>query len=100
MKKLLITSVSALAVLGLAACSDTGTDDVTTQSTTEETQTVAPTEDTTQAAPSEDTMTTDMNSMEQNDATQPSAETETQVQPMEDGQTDDSMNSTTTAPAN
>jgi len=33
MKKLILTSVSALALLGVAACSDSGTDKTTTQST-------------------------------------------------------------------
>lgn len=34
MKKLILASVSALALLGVAACSDSGTDKTTTQSTT------------------------------------------------------------------
>lgn len=33
MKKLILASVSALALLGVAACSDSGTDNTTTQST-------------------------------------------------------------------
>lgn len=33
MKKLILTSVSALALFGVAACSDSGTDSTTTQST-------------------------------------------------------------------
>ena len=33
MKKLILTSVSALALLGVAACSDSGKDNTTTQST-------------------------------------------------------------------
>ena len=33
MKKLVLASISALALLGVAACSDSGTDDTTTQST-------------------------------------------------------------------
>ncbi|MFC3208411.1 MAG: hypothetical protein WA973_16050 [Mesorhizobium sp.] len=34
MKKLILASVSALALLGVAACSDSGTDNTTTESTT------------------------------------------------------------------
>jgi hypothetical protein len=34
MKKFILASVSALALLGVAACSDSGTDTTTTQSTT------------------------------------------------------------------
>ena len=33
MKKLILASISALALLGVAACSDSGTDNTTTQST-------------------------------------------------------------------
>lgn len=33
MKKLILASVSALALFGVAACSDSGTDNTTTQST-------------------------------------------------------------------
>ncbi|OXT00412.1 hypothetical protein B7H23_09785 [Notoacmeibacter marinus] len=51
MKKLLVPGVCALALLGLAACSDSDTDEATTQSTVEGTQPAAPTEDTMQVAP-------------------------------------------------
>jgi hypothetical protein len=59
MKKLLVTSISAVALLGLAACSDSGTDSTTTQSTSPDTTTTAPAPDTGATGGAAGTMGTD-----------------------------------------
>ncbi|MCP1199715.1 hypothetical protein [Notoacmeibacter sp. MSK16QG-6] len=96
MKNLLISGVSALAVLGLAACSDSGTDEVTTQSTVEETQPVAPTDDTMQASPQQPDNMAQPDGSQSGEATVPSDLT---LQP-EEGESADGMDGTTTEPAN
>lgn len=53
MKKLLVTSISAFALLGLAACSDSGGDNTTTQSVTPDNQTTAPAPSDNSATPSD-----------------------------------------------
>lgn len=96
MKKLLVSAVAALALLGLAACSDSGTDETTTQSTVEQTQPVAPTEDTTQTAPADDAGQAD--STQADEVTTPSDLT---LQPQdEDGEPGDGMDGTASEPAN
>ncbi|RLQ88194.1 hypothetical protein [Notoacmeibacter ruber] len=96
MKKLLIASFSAVAVMGLAACSDSGTDEMTTQSTVEETQPMT-TQEETQAMPADEGMQSE--TMGETGATQPEDMDDMTLQP-DDGETDDTVNSTTTEPAN
>lgn len=56
MKKLILASVSAMALLGVAACSDSGTDTTTTQSVTPPVE--APADPATPATPGQEAVPT------------------------------------------
>lgn len=89
MKKILIASASAVALFGLAACSD-NTDATTTQSTQPdvmETQPVAPADPSMAPAPAPETDDTTTQSITP-PADEPGLETDTQMAPSDDLDTD------------